>query len=357
MGYFTDTGFLILFCLLSLFQVKPDMGYVAAVLCGVALVCGNYGNREKHVRTFLSVLYGVLGLWNRDICFFYPLLMYCSLENRVPFVGIIFSLIGCSLVNAESGIMQGMILLAGMGIAFLLQRNTERYGRLLGEFKKIRDDSEERNLLLSEKNKMLQEKQDYEIYAATLKERNRIAREIHDNVGHVLSRSILLVGAAKTVNKDEKMLPVLDSLDQSLNSAMNSIRNSVHDLHDEAVNLKEVVQSLVKEFEFCPVKVDYDVQEGMPKEVKYCFISVIKEALSNVIRHSNATEVTITIREHPALYQLCIDDNGTQKPDVKKGTEGIGIVNMRERVKSLQGNFQVNTKSGFRVFITVPKNK
>ena len=50
---------------------------------------------------------------------------------------------------------------------------------------KLRDDSTEKNLLLEEKNHMLVEKQNYEIYTATLKERNRIAREIHDNVGHL----------------------------------------------------------------------------------------------------------------------------------------------------------------------------
>ena len=45
--------------------------------------------------------------------------------------------------------------------------------------------------MLTQKNKDLLEKQDYEIHVATLKERNRIAREIHDNVGHMLSRSLL----------------------------------------------------------------------------------------------------------------------------------------------------------------------
>ena len=58
--------------------------------------------------------------------------------------------------------------------------------RVEQEYRKTRDDSKERNLLLHEKNRSLIEKQDYEIYTATLQERNRIAREIHDNVGHLL---------------------------------------------------------------------------------------------------------------------------------------------------------------------------
>lgn len=94
------------------------------------------------------------------------------------------------------------------------------------------------------KNKALAEKQNSEIYAATLRERNRIAREIHDNVGHVLSRTILLTGAARAINKDQNLDSLLKGLDNSLNSAMDSIRSSVHDLHDDAVNLQETIKGL-----------------------------------------------------------------------------------------------------------------
>ena len=126
-------------------------------------------------------------------------------------------------------------------LSFRLQRRTEISENLEQNLMKLRDDSTEKNLLLAEKNRMLVEKQNSEIYAATLKERNRIAREIHDNVGHLLSRSILLTGAAKTVNKEPALDSVLENLDQSLNQAMTSIRTSIHDLHDDSINLKEAV--------------------------------------------------------------------------------------------------------------------
>ena len=207
---------------------------------------------------------------------------------------------------------------------------------------------------MSQKNKALQEKQDYEIYNATLKERNRIAREIHDNVGHVLSRSILMVGAAKTINKDPGMTAMLKNLEDSLNHAMNSIRNSVHDLHDEAVNLEEVEKSLVREFAFCQVQMVYDMTREVPREVKYCFISITKEAFANIMKHSNATKVQLILREHPGLYQLCIEDNGTDAfYDPEKS--GIGIANMKERVNALGGTLQIFTDKGFRIFITIPK--
>ena len=66
----------------------------------------------------------------------------------------------------------------------------------------------------------------------------------------------------------------------------------------------------------------YDMSRQIPREVKYSLISITKEGLSNVMRHSNADSVDILLREHPALYQLCIEDNGTPEngiPDIQTG--------------------------------------
>lgn len=176
----------------------------------------------------------------------------------------------------------------------------------------------------------------------------------------------MITGAAKAINTSETLSPVLDNLDHSLNQAMTSIRTSVHDLHDESLNLKEVSESLTSEFTFCPVTLDYDMGFEVPREIKYCFISIIKEAFSNVTRHSNATLVQITMREHPALYQLCIEDNGTLPENMTISThgsnthfsnKGIGLSNMRERLKVLNGNLQITVQQGFRLFITIPKEQ
>lgn len=105
---------------------------------------------------------------------------------------------------------------------------------------------------------------------------------------------------------------------------MNSIRSSVHDLHDDAIDLEDAIKGLVKDFTFCPVNLTYDMSRQIPREVKYSLISITKEGLSNVMRHSNADSVDILLREHPALYQLCIEDNGTPEngiPDIQTGSD------------------------------------
>ena len=192
-------------------------------------------------------------------------------------------------------------------------------------------------------------------YAATLRERNRIAREIHDNVGHVLSRTILLTGAARAINKDQNLDSLLKGLDNSLNSAMDSIRSSVHDLHDDAVNLQETIKGIITDIKIENVEFEYDMSEIIPREIKYCFISIVKEAISNAMKYSSATQIKIIMREHPAIYQLCIEDNGKGCADYDKNTTGIGLKNMQERVNTLNGNLQINGEKGFRIFVVIPK--
>lgn len=257
-------------------------------------------------------------------------------------------------------------MIVGILLSLVLKLKEEAYEELEQEYRKTRDDSKERNLLLQEKNRSLIEKQDYEIYTATLQERNRIAREIHDNVGHLLSRCILIVGAMKIVNEDEKLSSSIEQLEESLNTAMTSVRESVHDLHDDSVNLREVTEELVGEFTFCPVDLSYDMGYDVPREIKYGFIAIVKEALHNIVRHSDASKVKIVMREHPALYQLIVEDNGTVKEPIQSGGatavsrefqsgQGMGLRNMNDRVRMLGGMMQIVRKEGFRIFITIPK--
>ena len=390
MRYFTDSAILLLYSALAFFYVSADQELVFSLLFAVILGCVTYlcrayktGSGSHNSLSLLKcsgniipilagsyVVFGLCSLWFSDLLLFFPLLLYQTLSSgffllaaaELPFWGLLaFQINRFPAALCLLGIF-------GFLLSFFLWLYAGKYQALYQDFHQIRDDSEEHTLLLSEKNKALLEKQDYEIYAATLRERNRIAREIHDNVGHVLSRSILMTAACKTINKDEALSPLLGNLEDSLNGAMNSIRSSVHDLHDDAVDLEDAIKGLVKDFTFCPVTLTYDMSRQIPREVKYSLISITKEGLSNVMRHSNADSVNILLREHPALYQLCIEDNGTpgnEIPDiqteadsnkVKNNSGGMGLSNIRDRAKALGGTVQITQEKGFRIFVTVPKS-
>lgn len=362
MRHLENTGLFILSGFFFLFFRKLDYFFVCAFLLCLCLCCTSYFAQSKRLHLVLCTAFIAAAFLIPGMFLFFPAVFYVLLLDQYHIPAL-----SCSVLYFYGIWSDGerIPLFSFWGIflfllAFRLQNRTEAAECLEQRLMKLRDDSTEKNLLLEEKNRMLAEKQDYEVYAATLKERNRIAREIHDNVGHLLSRSILITGAAKALNASDALSPVLDNLDHSLNQAMTSIRSSVHDLHDESLNLKEAAESLTSDFTFCPVTLHYDMGFEVPREIKYCFISIVKEALSNVARHSNATLVQITMREHPALYQLCIEDNGTlteSNLETLLPNRGIGLSNMNDRLKVLNGNLQITIQKGVRLFITIPKEQ
>jgi len=356
-GYFLDCGLLVFYSFLSLFFLPPGAGFLIAFLSCVSVICCGYAVRKKALQLILCILFGFLGLAVPEIFIFYPCLFYLLFHEKMrglAAVAVLFFLWKIPESRENMGLF-AMTGVFGFLLAFFMERNTAKSQILEEELRRTQDDSKERSLLLSQKNKALQEKQDYEIYNATLKERNRIAREIHDNVGHVLSRTILLTGAVKAVNKDQNLAPMLDGLDDSLNSAMDSIRSSVHDLHDEAINLQEELKRIIRDFKYCKVELKYDASDKMDSNVKYCYACVVKEALSNIMKYSGATYVKITVREHPALYQLCVEDNGRGGTENMDKNTGIGLKNMQDRVQALNGTLRIEGEKGFRIFAMIPK--
>ena len=356
MSHLMNLAALMLFGMFCLFYIHPDIWFILAFLCAVILCCTIYTDKRSFLPAIGGLCYFAAGAFCPQFLCFYPAAVYVVLRSK-KYILLIPGILIFILSGPIRGLFPPILIfpeLFCLLTAFFLERNAGHCESLEAELRRTQDDSKEHDLLLTEKNRTLLEKQDYEIYTATLRERNRIAREIHDNVGHLLSRSILLVGAAKTVNRDAALSPALDSLDDSLNLAMDSIRTSVHDLRDEAVNLEEAVRMLIKDFSFCPVDFSFHCSHTVPKEVKYSFISITKEALANIIRHSGATKVSIRLTEHPALYQLCIADNGASSHAPAAGA-GMGLSNMRERIAKLNGQIHFHTENGFQIWITVPK--
>lgn len=257
-------------------------------------------------------------------------------------------------ISSFSAVQWGIMAFALL-LAFVLQVRTDSLSQTETKLIRLRDSSAEAEILLTQKNKQIMEHQDSEIYMAALKERNRIAREIHDNVGHLLTRSILQVGALTVICGDDTLKEALGSLNETLNTAMTNIRQSVHDIHDESVDLKLSLTDCLKALENSfTVTADLDVPETVPRTVKICIIGVVKEAVSNIIKHSNGSRVWVSVREHPAFYQAVVKDNGSCTEAVKEN--GIGLINMRDRAAAVGGIATFSAeKSGFKVFLSIPK--
>lgn len=348
-----DKLILLAFCSVLYIQNTEDAYLVVPVIIAVtASALGTYFNQQKS-KLIIVLLYLLLCAVKPAFSFFIPLLCYDLFLLRwnwflsFPLLLLLFNL-------NRMPIIIGLLLFLLIGAAGLMRYRTLSLEKIKREYTLLRDTSKEFSLQLENKNKELMEKQDYEVNLATLNERNRIAREIHDSVGHLLTSSILQIGALMSVCRDPAIKQNLTLLKQTLAQGMDSIRESIHDLHDESIDLYTEISTLLDQFSFCPVSLDYDMEGKPGKKLKYAFISIVKEALSNIAKHSDATFARITLREHPALYQLVIKDNGSPK-EISGDDDGIGLKNIADRVSGLNGILNISRERGFNIFISVPK--
>ena len=300
-----------------------------------------------------ALIFFAAAFYYPDFLFFLPVVFYDVFFTKYQYVvlaAIIPLIAGFTAVPLRDFIF--ICLFAGL--AYLIRLRTITLEKVQHEYVALRDTTKEFSLQLERKNKELLDKQDYEIHLATLGERNRIARDIHDSVGHVLSNSILQTGALMVTCTDEDVRERLTTLNKTLVTGMDTVRNSIHNLYDESVDLHAELKTITDGFDFCAITLDYDVDSNPDKKVKYTLISIVKEALSNIIRHSDANFVTVTMREHPALYQLVVKDNGTKKAEAG---EGLGLKNIAQRVQSVCGLSNTGYDNGFTVFVSIPKTK
>ena len=167
----------------------------------------------------------------------------------------------------------------------------------------------------------------------------------------MLSRSLLQLGAILAIHKDASTTEHLLALKNTLNEAMNNIRNSVHDLHDSSMDLEGNIHTILNDFQNYHISFLYDASDNLPKNIKYCIATIVKEALTNVVKHSNADSISITIREHPSFCQVQIQDNGT---DISIKDSGMGLNSMKERIDSFGGFLKFDTSKGFQIFFSIP---
>lgn len=358
----------VLLYLLGVFLIKlnscqwSDMVYILTGLILVGITSYQGEVKKNPIEKWACVLLPLGVLWLPEFAPFVALTLYAGiykyLEDRKYLVILsIFSVVptiysGIVVPDASALIWALMLFLA-----FYMAWKSHVLKKQNEEMKHIRDDAAEHNAMLAEKNKYLTTNQEKEIHIATLSERNRIAREIHDNVGHLLSRSILQLGAIMAIHKNEPVAGQLEPLKETLDNAMNNIRESVHDLHKESFDIKDAAKRLLEECKDYETSLECDISMDADKEIKYAFLTILKEALTNVQKHSDATKVKVVLTELEEYYQMMVEDNGTGQVNVYNPAGGIGLRNMEERVRALGGIITFSTEQGFRIFISVPKKK
>lgn len=343
----------VLFLLCSYFFInsqKITQTSILFLLCAFIIGClFSYWEGSKKRILFLTGLVCLLTLCFPAFGFYLPVFFYDIVQAKDYFLLIPA---GIGLIRfCPAFLSSAFVLVLLMMLSAILSYAFSRISDYKENLHHILDTSKEHAIMMHERNQALIEKQNADIHAATLSERNRIAREIHDNVGHMLTRSLLQVGALKVIAGDDALDEPLTELQNTLNTAMTNVRTSVHDLHDDAIDLESTLHEIIDGVNTTKISLEYDVEGTLPNPIKYAFIAIVKEAVNNIQKHSNAKNASIRVCMHPGFYLLSIADNGTKISTAD--SRGIGLSNMEERVRALNGVIRFDTENGFKITIII----
>lgn len=371
-----DKSIVLACCIAAAMGLAVDARLVAAFCLGVAVASLTeiaQGERARRAGEAASYAYIMVTVFVPSFVPFAPLALYdIARYVRREHVWVALgagAIFVCALVAyAHAGALptRALLLTAILSVAAtLLSLRTAQLEREQERMRRTRDELQERALALEARNRDLADRQDYEVELATLAERARIAREIHDNVGHQLTRASLQTEALRVVHANEPGVAAdFADVKRTVDEALQLVRSSVHALNDNAANLSVQLERIVEgaRSDGGP-QIELEVlAEHAPANVANCFAAVLREALSNTMRHACAHAVTVRCMEHPSFYQLIVTDDGAGGVQASsRGTaEGMGLGSMRERVEALGGTFTAGPRagaSGWRVFATVPKQQ
>lgn len=195
---------------------------------------------------------------------------------------------------------------------------------------------------------------------ATLQERNRIAREIHDGLGHTLAaQTIQLNNALLFWHSDEhRSLTFLKQAKQLGAEALLEIRRSVSVLRSNPLqgkSLEATVEKLLTDFQHTTgIEPAYtiDLPVSFSIEFNTAIYRIVQESLTNIYKHAQATTVKVSLQQHSGRVYLSIEDNGKGfNPD--QNTTGFGLQGMQERAATLGGQFHLKSQPGNGCLVSV----
>ncbi|HEY1047980.1 MAG TPA: histidine kinase [Bacteroidia bacterium] len=188
-------------------------------------------------------------------------------------------------------------------------------------------------------------------------ERQRLARDLHDEIGPQLSSIVMMIGSIKTDNSENTEL--VADIRNTVKASLQDVRRISHDLMSQALvkyGLVEGVNEMVQRRRDSHLKINFQTNStGMEysDHIKSHLFKITQELLYNTDKHSKATEVSIILTLNHTSQSLVYiyKDNGIGNPMFNDAEAGIGLKNIKTRVSLMNGTIEIDMKSGFTAII------
>jgi signal transduction histidine kinase len=184
------------------------------------------------------------------------------------------------------------------------------------------------------------------------RERQRLARDLHDRVGSMLSATKLYFRSLLEVSDNETVKDKIKKASAILDDTTKEVRSISHDLeasHLRNEGLDKALGELSERInQSAVIRVHYHhytEQTVLNTQLEIALYSIVQELISNVIKHANATDIHIEINRMSDSLNLIFTDNGVGF-DVQKAAAGIGLKNIRKRLEPFSGSMEIDSTDG-----------
>lgn len=195
---------------------------------------------------------------------------------------------------------------------------------------------------------------------AETRERNRLAREIHDTLGHALTG--ITAGADACIEmmdiSPDMARKQMELIAKTARAGMNEVRRSVRALRPDALEhfrLSEALAQLCNDMQqtsHATIRLDMQPADmRLSQDEEDAVYRIVQESVTNAIRHGHATEIDVQLSGENRHLAIIVQDNGI---GCEKVEQGFGLRHMRERLRLLGGSLRIDGKNGFRIEASIP---
>jgi two-component system, NarL family, sensor histidine kinase DevS len=193
-------------------------------------------------------------------------------------------------------------------------------------------------------------------------ERRRLARELHDETGQALTSILLGLKSLDEAQSGESLREATQELRERVVTTLQDVRRLAVELRPKVLDdfgLVSALERLAETFEETTgIRVELEAatkSDRFPGEVETALFRIVQEALTNVVKHADATRVSVLLARRPGAVAVVVEDDG-RGYDPEQPSEGIGLLGMRERVELIGGRLSLESSpgSGTTVVAEVP---
>jgi len=193
--------------------------------------------------------------------------------------------------------------------------------------------------------------------------RTRIASDLHDEVGGSLVRITMLTDAMKREGNQNEQLGVISGISRGAISTMKDVIWTIDARNDNLTGLIDHIHEHTHQM-LVPAKIEFEFNDNglkgndkMDMDFRQHIYLIYKEAINNIVKHSGATLVKISISRQDGVFSLRIQDNGKGITNGNgRRTSGQGLENMKMRATKMKANLEITTNNGTSIILIVPSN-